>query len=48
MTKNQFILNVIFFIPLVLINFLFYGIDGVIELVEYLNRYSKKYFNHKK
>lgn len=48
MTKNQFILNVIFFIPLVLINFLFYGINGVIRLVKELNRYSKKYFNYKK
>lgn len=48
MTKNQFILNVIFFIPLALINFLFYGIDGIIRLVADLNRYSKKYFNYKK
>ena len=48
MTKNQFILNVIFFIPFALINFLFYGIDGVIRLVKLLNEYSKKYFNYKK
>lgn len=43
MTKNQFVLNVVFFIPLALVNFLFYGINGVVELVGELNRYSKKY-----
>lgn len=44
MTKNQFITNVIFFIPLLILNFFSYGIQGDIELVLTLKKYAKKYW----
>ena len=43
MTKKQFYLNIILFIPLMVINFFAYGITGCIDLVKMLNEYSKKY-----
>ena len=43
MTKTQFVGNVILFIPLLVINFFAYGIDGCVRLVNEMNRYAKKY-----
>lgn len=34
MTKVHFILNIIFFLPLLVVNFLVYGIDGCIRFVK--------------
>ena len=42
MTKTQVILNIIFFIPLLVINFFIYGIDGDIRLIKELKKYFKK------
>jgi len=44
MTKSQFIENVILFIPLFILNFFIYGIDGCKRFVEEMNKYAKKYF----
>ena len=38
MTKTQIILNIIFFIPLMVINFFAYGIDGCIDFVKDLKK----------
>lgn len=47
MTKTQYILNLIFVLPLIILNFLVYGIDGVIQFVQDITKYSKKYLtNH--
>lgn len=46
MTKKQFVLNIIFFLPLLILNFFAYGIEGDIRLVEMLQKYSKKYLTH--
>jgi len=43
MSKTQFICNVIFFIPLLVLNFFAYGVDGCARLFDEINRYSKKY-----
>lgn len=43
MTKAQFISNVILFIPLLVLNFFAYGIDGCVRLINEMNRYAKKY-----
>ena len=43
MTKNQFILNIILFIPLTILNFFVYGIDGNIRLIKELKYYYKNY-----
>ena len=43
MTKNQFIANVILFIPLLVLNFFAYGVDGCVRFFNEMNRYSKKY-----
>ena len=43
MTKEQFYLNIILFIPFMVINFFAYGITGCIDFVKMLNEYSKKY-----
>ncbi len=43
MTKKQFYLNIILFIPLVVINFFAYGVTGYIDFVKMLKKYSKKY-----
>ncbi len=44
MTKNQFIVNVILFIPLFVLNFFAYGIDGCERLIKEMNKYARKYF----
>jgi len=46
MTKKQFILNIIFFLPLLILNFFAYGIEGDIRLIKMLQKYSKKYLTH--
>lgn len=43
MTKTQFILNIIFFIPLLLLNFFLHGIDGCVELCEVIKEYGANY-----
>ena len=43
MTKTQFAINVILFIPLLVLNFFAYGIDGCVRLINEMNRYAKKY-----
>jgi len=43
MSKAQFICNVILFIPLLVLNFFVYGVDGCARLFDEMNRYSKKY-----
>ena len=44
MTRNQFIANVILFIPLFVLNFFAYGVDGCGRLVKEMNKYAKEYF----
>ena len=34
MTRTQFILNIIFFLPLLVVNFFAYGVDGCIRFVK--------------
>lgn len=41
MTKNQFILNIIFFIPFVIINFFLYGIEGCADFIKFLKENKK-------
>ena len=45
MTKKQFIGNCVLFLPLLIINFFAYGLDGSIRFVQDLNKYRKKYFS---
>lgn len=44
MTKNQFIANVILFIPLFVLNFFAYGVDGCGRMIKEMNKYAQKYF----
>ena len=39
MTRKQFALNIIFFIPLMIANFFAYGVNGCIEFVRLLHEY---------
>ena len=39
MTKAQITLNIIFFVPLMVINFFVYGIDGCIDFVKDLKKH---------
>ena len=43
MTKMQYYLNILFFLPLIIINFVFYGLEGVINLFKEMKKFSKKY-----
>ena len=43
MTKAQFIGNAILFVPLLVLNFFAYGIDGCMQLCKEMNRYGRKY-----
>lgn len=43
MTKTQYICNIIFFLPLLVINFFAYGIQGDIDLIKEIKKYSKKF-----
>lgn len=43
MTKTQFVINVVLFIPLLVLNFFAYGIDGCVRFVNEMNKYAKKY-----
>ena len=43
MTKMQFIGNIILFIPLFILNFFAYGIEGDVRMVQEMQRYAKKY-----
>jgi len=43
MTKMQYYLNILFFLPLIIINFVFYGLDGVINLFKEMKKFSKIY-----
>lgn len=44
MTKKQFIGNCILFLPLLILNFFTYGLDGSIRFLQEMNKYYKKYF----
>lgn len=44
MTKTQFYLNVIFFIPFMVINFFLYGIEGCMNFIKCLKE-NKKVFD---
>lgn len=46
MTKVQYITNIIFFLPLVILNFFVYGADGVIQFTKEIKKYSKKYLTN--
>ena len=39
MTKKELTLNIIFFIPLSILNFLFYGLDGNIRFVKEIKKH---------
>lgn len=43
MTKTQYIINLILFVPLIIANFFMYGVDGVIQFTKEIKKYSKKY-----
>lgn len=43
MTKAQFAANIVLFIPLFILNFFAYGIDGCGRMIQEMNKYSKKY-----
>ena len=45
MTKNQFIGNIILFVPLLVLNFFAYGIEGCVRMIEEMKKYGKKYLN---
>lgn len=45
MTKKQFIGNCVLFLPLFIINFFVYGLDGSVRFVRELNEYREKYFS---
>ena len=46
MTKTQYIINLVCFLPLAVINFFMYGMDGVIQLTKEIKKYSKKYLTN--
>lgn len=46
MTKKQFYLNIIMFVPFIIINFFLYGITGCIDFIKLLKKYSKKYLTN--
>ena len=41
MTKTQYVINIILFLPLAIINFFIYGADGVIQFTKEIKKYSK-------
>lgn len=41
MTKIQYIINLVCFLPLAVINFFMYGVDGVIQFTKEIKKYSK-------
>lgn len=43
MTKTQYLANLILFLPLMIANFFIYGVDGVIQFIKEIKKYSKKY-----
>lgn len=47
MTKTQFFLNIILFIPLLVINFFVYGVDGCARFIKLLKEY-KEYSKERK
>ena len=46
MTKIQYTINLILFLPLTVINFFIYGADGVIRFTKEIKKYSKKYLTN--
>ena len=46
MTKTQYIANLVFFLPLIVANFFMYGIDGVIQFIKEIKKYSKKHLTN--
>ena len=46
MTKTQYIANIIFFLPLAIINFFAYGADGMVRFTKEIKKYSKKYLTN--
>jgi hypothetical protein len=47
MTKAQFIGNAILFVPLLVLNFFAYGVDGCVRLCKEMHEYAKKYLTNK-
>lgn len=43
MTKTQYVINLILFLPLTIVNFFMYGADGAIQFIKEIKKYSKKY-----
>lgn len=43
MTKTQLFLNIIFLVPLMVINFFVYGFAGCADLIKDIIKYSKKF-----
>lgn len=43
MTKTQYIINIVLFLPLIIINFFMYGADGVIQFIKKIKEYSKRF-----
>lgn len=46
MNKTQFILNIIFYPFLLICNFLIYGMQGCIDFVKEVHKYSKKFLKN--
>jgi len=44
MTKSEFIVNIILFIPLLVLNFFAYGVDSCGCMIKEMNKYAQKIF----
>ena len=44
MTKKQFIANLVLCVPLLVINFFVYGINGCVDFINDMKTYSKELF----
>jgi hypothetical protein len=47
MTKTQFIANTILFVPLLVLNFFAYGVNGCVELCKDMHKNAKEYLFNK-
>lgn len=46
MTKVQFTFNIIFYPLLLICNFLIYGIQGSVDFIKEIHKYSKKFLKN--
>ena len=46
MTKTQFVGNIILFVPLFILNFFAYGVDGCVRMIQEMRKYAKKYLKN--